>query len=123
MWKGVIIEESLEDQSILKDVKIVLRKSAYLEREEGKGKFHFDKVEVDDFLLHKVIDVAKNSLKKGWYMHLCSGDTMFVIFKNLGFEYKKGSKPSLDQIRRYGKSMGINEAQLPSESLLDDPWG
>ena len=123
MWKGVVIEESLDNQELLKDVKIILRKPAYLEKEEGRGKFHFDKIEVDDSKIHKVIEYAKRTLKKGWYMHLCKGDTMIIIFKDMGFEHKKGHNPSLDQIRRYGKSMDINEAQLPDDSLIDDPWG
>lgn len=123
MWRGVIIEESLEDKSLLDEVKTVLRTSAYLEKEEGRGKFNFDKVEVEDLKLSRVLALAKKSLKKGWYIHFCKDEKMIVVFKNISFEHKKGYNPSLDQIRRYGKSVGINEDQLPGDELIDDPWG
>jgi hypothetical protein len=122
MWKGVIVEESLEDKSVLDEVKLVLRTSAYLENEEGRGKFNFAKVEVNDLKLSKVLTLAKKFLKKGWYIHFCKDDKMIVVFKNISFEHKKGYNPSLDQIRRYGKSVGVNVEQLPTEKLIDNPW-
>jgi uncharacterized protein (DUF2344 family) len=123
MWKGVIIEESLEDQSILKKVDIVLRKESVLEDESGRGKFHFDKVQVSDEKIAEVIVLGKKAIKKGWYMHFCKGNEMVVIFRGIGFEHQKGNKTSLDAIHRYGKSVGVIAAQLPSDGLIEDPWG
>jgi hypothetical protein len=121
-WKGVIIEESLESKEILEDVEIVKRKAGKLESEEGKGLFHFDRVVVSDGVIEKVIRKAKNAIKEGWYMHLCKDDIMVVIYKGKSFRHIKGDKESLKEIRRYGKSIGINEAQLPGDQLIDKPW-
>jgi len=121
-WKGVIIEESLEDKAILEDVEIAKQKESKLEAEEGKGTFHFDKVIVSDWVIEKVVRKAKGAIKQGWYMHLCKDDIMIVIYKGKSFRHIKGDKESLTEIRKYGKSIGINEAQLPTDQLIDNPW-
>jgi len=118
VWKGVIIEESLENKEILEDVEVMSQKTSKLESEEGKGTFHFDKVNVSDLVIEKVVRKAKKGIKQGWYMHLCKQDVMIVIFKDKSFRYIKGDKEGMKEIRSYGTSVGINEAQLPDERLI-----
>ena len=123
MWKGVIIEESLEDKSLLKLVKIVQTRLATLTNEEGKGTFFFHQVCVNDGDIDKVVDKAKRVIKPRWYMHFCRSEMIIVIFKNKVFKHMKGNDHSLYDIIKYGKSIGVNEAQLPTDRLIDDPWG
>jgi hypothetical protein len=122
VWKGVIIEESLENKEILEDVEVMSQKASKLESEEGKGTFHFDKVSVSDLVIEKVVRKAKKGIKQGWYMHLCKQDVMIVIYKDKSFRYIKGDKEGMKEIRSYGISIGINEAQLPDERLVENPW-
>jgi len=122
MWKGVIIEESLEDKNILGDVEIAHTNTTTLEEEDNRGNFHFHKVQVSDDKIEKVIEIAKSSLKKGWYMHFCKGNEMIVMFKGKIFKHKKGNKASLTKILEYGLSLGINKSQLPDDRLIGDPW-
>ena len=123
MWKGVIIEESLEDKSLLKLVTIVQTRLATLEHEEEKGSFFMHHVTVEDDAIDRVVDKAKRAIKKGWYMHFCRSNMMVVIFKNRVFKHMKGNDHSLYDLIKYGKSIGINEAQLPTDELIDNPWG
>ena len=46
-WKGVIIEESLENKNILNLVNIVNTRESTLENEESKGILHFHKIKLD----------------------------------------------------------------------------
>jgi hypothetical protein len=79
-------------------------------------------VEVSDIVIEKVVRKAKKAIKQGWYIHLCKDDLMVVIYKGKSFRHIKGDKESLTEIRSYGKSIGINEAQLPTDHLIDKPW-
>jgi len=122
VWKGVIIEESLEDKSLLKLARIVGTSSSTLEAEEEKGSLHFHKIEVDDAKKAEFVDKAKRSIKNSWYIHICRGETMVVIFKGKSFEFSSGQKDKLEQARSYGLSIGILEEQLPTERLIEDPY-
>lgn len=122
MWKGVIIEQSLESKDILRLVRIVKTKTATLEREEEKGEFHFHNVQVGDDNIDRAVAKAKAAIKNGWYMHFCKDNTMIVIFRGKSFVHQKGDEKTLDAIRKYGVSIGINSAQLPDDGLIDRPW-
>jgi len=122
VWKGVIIEESLEDKSLLKLARIIGTSSSTLEAEEEKGSLHFHKVEVDDAAKNEFVDKAKRSIKNSWYIHICRGETMVVIFTGKVFEFTKAQKDKLEQARSYGLSIGILKEQLPTERLIIDPY-
>jgi hypothetical protein len=118
VWKGVVIEESLNDKGLLGLARIVGTSSSTLEAEEEKGSLHFHKVEVDDAKKSEFVDKAKRSIKNSWYIHICRGETMAVIFKDKSFEFTKAQKDKLEQTRSYGLSIGIIREQLPTEKLI-----
>ncbi len=119
-WKGVIIEESLENKDLLKMVKIVNTKKSSLETEEGILSFH--RIEVNVSKKDEFVSKAKSAIKNVWYMHICKSGKMIVIFKNKSFEFTKDDG-NLEKARQYGLSIGIIRKRLGFEKLIENPYG
>jgi len=119
VWQGVVLEESLEDKSLLELVKIVGTKKEKLEEEDRVMTFH--NVEVDDSKKQEYLDKAVHSIKQGFYLHLCKDGNMYVVFRDKIFNFRKND-PELERARDYGKSIGIIEEQMPFEHLVDHPF-
>lgn len=120
VWRGVIIEESLEDKSLLKLVKIVKTKKSRLEGEEEKGVWHFHAVDVEDKDLEKFLEKAKGAVRPKWWIHVVNGNEMWIILRGKIFRHKRGDTASLKEIWDYAASWGI--MQLPDETLFDRPY-
>jgi hypothetical protein len=123
VWKGVIIEESLEDRGILNLVRVVRKRKDILEGEEEKGIMHLHYFELDDRRKAGFVATAKHSLKRGWYIHICKGGVMVVIFRGRSFEFTRRQKEVISLAREHGKHMGILEGQMDFEDMIDKPWG
>jgi len=118
-WRGVVIEESLNEKSLLKKVRIIATKISKLEKENRIMTFH--KIEIPDAEKQEYIENVKKLIKNSFYMHLCKGGEMIVVFKDKVFTFKK-SDPELLKAREYGKSVGIIAEQMPFEHLVDNPF-
>lgn len=103
MLKGTIIENSLEDKSILKDLEIT---KTY---------------QIEDWLLHDVLVSEERAEKLGqylndgpWYMHFWEEgkDEVLVIFKDKNFRIKYSDKATWADAIEHGKTRGIPEEQL-----------
>lgn len=119
-WKGVIIEESLDDTSLMNLVRILKTEKTFLENENEKGLLHFHCVEVEQ--KSEFVEKAKKSIKQGWYMHICKDDTMIVIFRNKTFEFSEHEKEKIADAKSYGISIGILPEQLEIENLIRHPF-
>jgi Ran GTPase-activating protein (RanGAP) involved in mRNA processing and transport len=119
MWQGVVLEESLEDKSLLKMAKIKDTNVSRLEKENRVMTFH--QVEVPDTLKEEYIEKAKNVIKQSFYTHLCKDGQMIVVFKSRVFNFTEDS-PELNEAREYGKSIGIIAEQMPFERLVNNPF-
>ena len=119
MWQGVVLEESLEDKSLLKMAKIKGTNVSRLEKENRVMTFH--QVEVPDSLKEEYIEKAKNVIKQSFYTHLCRGGQMTVVFKGCVFNFT-ANDPELGEAREYGKSIGIIPEQMPFEHLVNNPF-
>lgn len=120
VWKGVIIGESLEDNSVLYMVKVLQTRKSDLKGEEEKGLWHFHSIDVADEDVDKFVEKTKTAIKKNWWIHIVNGDEMIVILKNWSMKHKKGNKKTLKQIRDYVAAQGI--VQLPSEEQINNPY-
>jgi len=118
-WQGVILEESLEDKSLLEMAEIVGTETDKLEEEDRVMTFH--KVEISDLNKNKYLDMAVHTLKQGFYVHLCKDGEMYVVYKGVMFNFRKNF-PQLEDAKKYGKSIGIIEEQMPFEHLIDHPF-
>jgi hypothetical protein len=106
--KGTIIENSLSDKSILKDIQIT--------------KTWQD----DDWILHSVLideraipELSKILNPGPWYIHFWEPgqDDVTVVFKDKIFKIKYSDKNTWIDAVTYGKSLGIPEEQL--DFLID----
>lgn len=122
VWKGVIIEESLENKKLLDMTKIINTEKTALEMEEEGGILHFHHIELMDKKKDEFINKAKNSIKQGWYIHICKNGRMTVIFKDKVFEFTKKQNNMLNEARNYGLSIGIIKEQMPFEKLIENPY-
>ncbi len=123
VWKGVIIEESLEDKDLLDMVKIVATKKTMLEKEHEKGVLNFHRIELDDNQKDEVIARSKSAIKNGWYLHVCKNGKMAVVFKSKHFEFSEKGKETMNEARKYGLSVGIIKDQLTFENLIKNTYG
>ncbi len=117
MWKGVVIEESLEDKSLLELVNVVKTKVSTLEGEEEKGEWHFHTVHVADESVADFVEKAKTAIRQRWWTHLVNGDKAVVVLRDRAFSHMRGDT-TIKEIRDYVASQGI--LQLPDDEMLFD---
>ena len=117
-FRGVIIEESLEDKNILKHVKILKTK---IEKVTEKHKTPWLKqwtlhtVEIPekeaDFIAQKIshsIDLDHSS----WYADFKNDKLHYIIFRERVFVIDRKRKDEYANVKAYGISIGIPEYQL-----------
>lgn len=107
VWKGVVIEESLEDKTILNSVKTVGTRKSTLENEDEKGILHFHNIQLDDTKKDEFVQRASSSIKQGWYIHIVKDNVMTIIFKEKYFTFNKTQKDKIENAKKYGVSIGI----------------
>lgn len=103
MFKGTIIENSLNDKSILEKVQI--QKTYY------SGNWILHDVFVEE---GRISELSKYLADGPWYIHLWEPgkDDIKVVFKNKVFDIKFSDKFTWTDVVAYGKSIGIPEEQL-----------
>lgn len=122
VWKGVMIEESLENAEIFDMVLETGYEETLLEGEDEKGVMHFHQFEISDDKKDSFVSAAKKSIKQGWYLHICNGGKMVVIFKDRIFELAENETNKIEEARNYGLSVGIIREQMPFEEIIRDPF-
>jgi len=122
MWRGVIIEESLENKSLLKLAKIIETNKSTLENEAEAGTLTFHKIEVDDAKKQEFLNNARASIKDKFYLHICKDGVMIVVYRNKIFEFSKSETDKINEARNYGEARGILREQMDFEALIDEPW-
>jgi predicted RNA-binding protein (virulence factor B family) len=114
---GVIIEESLENKDILKEVKILSKK---IEQVTEKHKTPWLKhwtlytVEVNADKAAKISAELSKCLESmhNWYADFKNDKLHFIIFRNKVFRIDRTSKEQYDKVKKYGVSLGIPEYQV-----------
>ena len=103
MLKGTIIENSLEDKSLLKEVKII--------RTWKDEAWILHDVLVDE---EKVSEIGKYLSDGPWYIHLWTPgeDDFIILFKDKLFRVKHSDPSSFTAAIAYGESIGIPKEQL-----------
>ena len=116
-YKGVIIEESLENKDVLKDVAIL---STKVEEVTEKHKTPWIKqwtlhtVEVagdrGEELAEKLSQVL--DLQHAWYADFRSDKFDYIIFRNKVFKVDRSKPVEYKEVTQYGASLGIPDYQL-----------
>lgn len=116
-YTGVIIEESLEDSSVLKKIKILKTKIEIVTEKHKtpwikKWTLHTVKISEKEAKsiaqdISKVLDSKHN-----WYADFKNEKYHYIIFKNKVFFIYRKSKEQYDKAKEYGISLGIPEYQV-----------
>ncbi|OGF19011.1 hypothetical protein A3D54_03080 [Candidatus Falkowbacteria bacterium RIFCSPHIGHO2_02_FULL_45_15] len=115
---GVIIEESLADKSVLKDVKILLTKVEPVTEKHQTSwlkKWTLHTVEIPAEQAQKIAETISQSLESrhaSWYADFKNQTTHFIVFSNKIFKIDRTSKEQYDVAKQYGISLGIPEYQV-----------
>ena len=114
---GVIIEESLENKDVLKDINIIKTK---IEKVVEKHKTPWIKqwtlhtVSIPESKADFIAKKISNSLDSNhpWYADFKNNTTHIIIFREKVFVIDRTSKEQYDKAKEYGISLGIPEYQV-----------
>lgn len=116
-YKGIIIEESLENKDFLKEIKIIKTTSEPVtekHRTPWVKQWTTYAVEIPE---NKAADIAEKiskalDSKHNWYADFKNEEIDFIIFRDKVFKISRISKEQYDEATRYGISIGIPNYQL-----------
>lgn len=97
-WTGVIVRDGLLDVSVLDNLSILEERT----KELGiSGFWTVLEVGVSDDNMSKVLTKLSKGLRTGWYAYFSKDKQMSVVFKGKVFNFTKGSKRSLTEVKNY----------------------
>lgn len=118
-YRGAIIEESLENLDVLKDVKVLeTRISKVTERTKTPWLTQWTMriVEVPEECAEEVAEKLSHSIDPAhagsWYADFKNQTTHFIIFRGKVFKVDRTKKGEYDEAIAYGISLGIPPHQL-----------
>jgi len=116
-YQGVIIEESLENKDILKDVKISDTKVEEVVEEHKTPwikQWTLHTVEIPENQAKSVAERISKALdsEHNWYADFKNDTHHFIIFRDKVFYIDRKSKEQYDEAKCYGISLGIPEYQV-----------
>lgn len=116
-FKGVVIEESLEDKAALKEMNIIATK---VERVSEKHKtpwlsqwtLHTIKIGVAD--ASRIAKLLSETLEKAhpWYADFKNDTHHYIIFRDKIFFVNRTSATEYDEAKQYGVALGIPPYQV-----------
>ena len=116
-FKGIIIEESLANKSVLKKIKIIKTEVEKVTEEHQTPwlkQWTMHTVEIPENQADAVAKELSKSLdsKHDWYADFKNETTHYIIFRNKVFKINRSKKKEYDAVVKYGVSLGIPEYQL-----------
>ncbi len=122
-YKGVIIEESLSNIDILKNIKIIntkIEKVTDAHQTPWLSQWTLHTIEVDDSESEGFARKLSKTLesKHSWYIDYRNDKYHYVIFKDKVFKLNCSKKSDYEEMVKYGLSVGIPAYQLPNFSDL-----
>jgi hypothetical protein len=118
-FEGVIIEECLEDKSVLEKVKIISTKIEKVTKKHQTPwltRWTLHTVEIPENEAREIADEISKSLDRkhggSWYADFKNKSHHCIIFRNKIFFIDRSSKKQYDQAKEYGLSLGIPEYQV-----------
>jgi hypothetical protein len=116
-YQGVIIEESLEDSTVLSRVKVISTKVeiATLEHKTPWVKqWTLHTVEIPVGLASTIADELSKALdsKHPWYADFKNETVHYIIFRGKVFKIDRASREQYQEATDYGLTLGIPDYQL-----------
>lgn len=125
-YRGVIIEESLENKEVLSKVKII---STKIEKVTEKHKtpwisqWTLHTVEIPQDQAKEIAEQISKSLDQNhngsWYADFKNNTHHYIIFRNKVFFANRQSRRGYEEAKKYGISIGTPEYQLISPDTKD----
>ena len=117
IYKGVIIEESLENKDVLKDVTIISTKVEQATEEHKTPwvkQWTLHTVEIPEGKEEAIAEKLSKALdnQHNWYADFKNKEYHFIIFRDKVFKVNRTSKEEYDAVIKYGLSLGIPNYQL-----------
>ena len=117
-YKGVVIEESLKDVSILKKLEIIDTKISVVTEKHKTSwlkQWTLHAIEVSEDQADDTAEKLSKTLDTGhtWYADFKNNDLQYVIFLNKVFKVDRSKKEDYKIVVKYGVGLGIPEYQLP----------
>ena len=122
LWLGVLIEESLEDPTVLKKMNIVETQRMLLEGETQGQQLQLHKIEVSESDVEDICLEVSRVIRPTWYFHVVSGSKMIVVFRDEILKAEKSDPESIERIIKYGTTHGILPEQIELHRLIDNPY-
>lgn len=118
-FKGVIIEESLTDTSVLKEVEITSTKVEPVTKDHATPwlkQWTLHTVVIPGKLAKAIAEKVSQSLDPehggSWYADFKNDSTHYVIFRNKVFKIDRSQPEQYNAATAYGISLGIPEYQV-----------
>lgn len=116
-YKGVIIKESLGDDSILKEVKILDTKVEQVTPKHQTPwlkQWTLHTVEIPIEKAEEVAEELSRSLESehDWYADYKDENYHYIIFRNKVFRVTRSKPEEYEEVKKYGISLGIPDYQL-----------
>lgn len=122
---GVIIEESLEDKSVLKKLKILstrIEKVTKAHQTPWIAKWTLHTVEIPESKAKEIAEEISRSLDREheWYADFKNKTHHYIIFRGKLFFIDRTSKEQYDEAKKYGLSLGIPEYQIDFHPEIEE---
>jgi len=118
-YRGVIIEESLENKEVLKKMKIISTKVEPITEEHETpwlSQWTSHTVEILEDEVKEIAEEISKSLDRNhggsWYADFKNDTRHYIIFRDMIFRIDRKSKEQYNEAKRYGISLGIPEYQV-----------
>ena len=118
-YTGVIIEESLENKDILKEIKIISTKVEQVTNDHQTpwlSQWTLRTVEVPENIAQSIAQEISKSLDHthggAWYADFKNATTHFIIYPHKIFKVDHTSAAQYAEAKKYGIALGIPEYQV-----------
>ncbi len=105
-YKGIIIEESLDDNRVLNKLDIL--NFQITEEDDPLERWHIYNIKVSKDEINELSKLIKDK----WYMHFWEGRNVIAVFKDRVFEFNYDKRETWESAVKFGLSIGIPESQL-----------
>lgn len=116
-FKGIVIEESLQDLQILKQLKNLstkVEKVTESHKTPWLKQWTLHTVEIGEGDAQNVADKLSASLdsEHDWYADFKNDKYHFIIFRNKVFKIDRNKSNEYEEVKKYGIGVGIPDYQL-----------
>jgi hypothetical protein len=116
-FKGVIIEESLENKELLSRIKIISTEIEQVTEEHKTPwikQWTLHNVEISENQAEEIANKLSLALdsQHNWYADFKNEKIHFIVFRNKVFKIDRTDKEQYDEATKYGISIGIPDYQV-----------